>query len=63
MIPKEASVHFQLGKLCKRLRRPQDALAHFMAALDLQPPVSDVNLIKSAIEKVDVVEDGDVGEM
>lgn len=63
MIPKEASVYFQLGKLCKRLKRPQEALTHFMAALDLQPPVSDVNLIKNAIEKVDVAEDGDVGEM
>ena len=55
--PKEASVWFQIGKIYKRLERPQEAMRHFCVALDLKPPSSDVNLIKSAIEKLRVSDD------
>jgi hypothetical protein len=52
--PKEASIWFQMGKIYKRLQRLDDAMSHFCTALDLKPSSTDVNLIKSAIEKMKV---------
>ncbi|KAH8054423.1 hypothetical protein JL720_14443 [Aureococcus anophagefferens] len=48
--PREASVHFLMGKVCKKLGRLDDAMMHFTFALDLEPrtttpsriPVGDV---------------------
>lgn len=50
--PREASVLFHMGKIYKRLDMLDEAMAAFSSALDLQPPSSDTNLIKSAIEKL-----------
>ena len=38
-------------------------MAAFCAALDLQPPSADTNLIKSAIEKIRVSDDDDEEEI
>jgi hypothetical protein len=40
--PRECSVHFWLGRLCKRLGRLDDAVRHLTAAQDLNPKVSGV---------------------
>lgn len=48
--PKEASVHFLLGKVCKKLGRLSEAMRHFTHALDLDP--KDNNLIKTAIDRL-----------
>jgi anaphase-promoting complex subunit 3 len=50
--PREASVHFLIGKICKQLGRKSDAMLHLTTALDLDP--KDSNMIKSAIDKLDV---------
>ncbi|KAJ8612873.1 hypothetical protein CTAYLR_002059 [Chrysophaeum taylorii] len=49
--PREASVHFLMGKICKRLGKLEDAMMHFTFALDLEP--KDNNLIKSAIDRLE----------
>ena len=49
--PREASVHFAMGKVLKRLRRPEEAMRCFLTALDLDP--KDNNLIKAAIDRLD----------
>jgi anaphase-promoting complex subunit 3 len=46
VLPREASVFFQIGKICKKLNRLEDAIENFNIALDLKPPSSDANLIK-----------------
>eukprot|EP00894_Picocystis_sp_ML_P004591 jgi/Pico_ML_1/55108/g856.t1 len=51
-IPKEASIFFQMGKICKRLGRLDKAVVHFNTALDLKPSSLDASLIKSAMEKL-----------
>lgn len=51
-IPKEASIFFQMGKICKRLGRLDKAVIHFNTALDLKPSSLDASLIKSAMEKL-----------
>ncbi|KAH8091968.1 hypothetical protein JL720_5544 [Aureococcus anophagefferens] len=48
--PREASVHFLMGKVCK-LGRLDDAMMHFTFALDLEP--KDNNAIKSAIDRLE----------
>mmetsp|Transcript_9754 Transcript_9754/g.15732 ORF Transcript_9754/g.15732 Transcript_9754/m.15732 type:complete len:137 (+) Transcript_9754:105-515(+) len=48
--PREASVHFLMGKVCKRLGRINDAILHFTTTLDLNP--KDKNVVKSAIDKL-----------
>ena len=56
--PREASVHFAMGKVCKRLGLPERAMRCFLTALDLDP--KDNNLIKAAMDRlneVDVEED------
>ncbi|CAI5463837.1 unnamed protein product [Closterium sp. Yama58-4] len=51
---REPSVYFLLGKICKKLDRPEEALMHLNFALDLKPPAQQVNLIKAFIEKLNV---------
>jgi anaphase-promoting complex subunit 3 len=57
LAPKEASIWFQMGKIYKKKRLNDDALAHFRIALDLKPSSNDLNLIKSAIEKLNLADD------
>lgn len=61
--PREASVHFQLGKLYRRLGDADAALRHFNAALDLKPRAADAALIKAAMEKVGEAEEGEEEEL
>ena len=49
--PREASVHFAMGKVLKRLGRPEQAMRCFLTALDLDP--KDNQMIKSAMDKLD----------
>lgn len=49
--PCEATVHFAMGKVLKRLRRPDEAMRCFLTAMDLDP--KDSQLIKSAMDKLD----------
>ncbi|KAH7278300.1 hypothetical protein KP509_38G034900 [Ceratopteris richardii] len=55
--PRESSVFFLMGRIYKRLNMPEQAMHHFCIALDLKPSSADVNLIKSAIEKLNVPDD------
>jgi anaphase-promoting complex subunit 3 len=48
--PREASVHFLMGRIHKRLNQPDAAMMRFITALDLDP--KDRNLVKSAIDKL-----------
>lgn len=54
---------FHMGKICKKLGMLDEAMACFDAALDLQPPSSDTNLIKAAIEKLRVADDNEEEEI
>ena len=49
--PREATVHFAMGKVLKRLGRPQQAMKCFLTAMDLDP--KDNQLIKAAMDKLD----------
>jgi hypothetical protein len=55
--PREATVYFQIGKIYKKLKRPDAALTNFCHAMDLKPTSTDQNLIKSAVEKLHVDDD------
>eukprot|EP00884_Botryococcus_braunii_P009060 jgi/Botrbrau1/18155/Bobra.53_1s0025.1 len=57
LAPREASIWFQMGKIYKKQRRNDEALEHFRTALDLKPSSNDLNLIKSAIEKLNLTDD------
>jgi anaphase-promoting complex subunit 3 len=57
--PREASVFFLMGRIYKKLDLPDQAMVNFSVALDLKPASSDVNLIKSAIEKLHVPDDSE----
>lgn len=59
MAPSEASVYFQLGKVERRLDNTEKALLYFSTALDLKPSSADINLIKSAIEKLRISNESD----
>ncbi|KAK3253653.1 Cell division cycle protein 27 [Cymbomonas tetramitiformis] len=61
--PREASVFFLMGKIYKKLDRTKQAMLNFSTALDLKPASSDVNLIKSAIEKLQMPEDSEDEEL
>lgn len=50
--PREASVHFNMGKVLKRLGQPAKAMRCFLTALDLDP--KDNNLIKVRLVFVEV---------
>ena len=47
----KASVHFSMGRVLKRLGRPEEAMRAFLTALDLDP--KDNNLIEAAIDRLD----------
>ena len=49
--PREASVHFAMGRVLKRLGRPEGAMRCFLTALDLDPKEN--NLIKAAMDRLD----------
>jgi len=49
--PREASVHFLMGKICKQIGQREQAMIHFTTALDLDP--KDANMIKLSIDKLD----------
>ncbi|XP_020526332.1 cell division cycle protein 27 homolog B isoform X2 [Amborella trichopoda] len=55
--PRESSVYALMGKVYKRLNRPEKAIFHFGSALDLKPCATDAAAIKSAIEKLHVPEE------
>ena len=57
--PREASVFFLMGRIYKKLDLPDRAMVNFSVALDLKPAAADVNLIKSAIEKLHVPDDSE----
>lgn len=61
--PKEASVLFQIGKIYRRLDQSDKALKYFSDALALKPSSSDVNMIKSAIEKLKISAESDEEEV
>jgi anaphase-promoting complex subunit 3 len=61
--PREASVFFLMGKIYKKLNMHNQAMVNFSIALDLKPPSTDVNLIKSAIEKLTVPGDSEEEEL
>lgn len=46
-----------MGKIYKKQRKNDEALAHFRTALDLKPSSNDLNLIKSAIEKLNLADE------
>lgn len=50
--PKEASVHFMMGKIFKRLGNSTKAMQHFSLALELHPKNS--KAIKDAMENMDM---------
>lgn len=54
---------FHQGKIYKKLGQLDEAMGCFAAALDLQPPSADTNLIKSAIEKLRVKDDNEEEEI
>merc|ERR1740139_973054 len=56
--PREASVHFSMGKVYKRLGDVEKAMRCFLTALDLDP--KDNNMIKASMDRLeepDVEED------
>ena len=57
--PREASVFFLIGRIYKKLDMADRAMVNFSTALDLKPASGDVNLIKSAIEKLHVTDDSE----
>jgi anaphase-promoting complex subunit 3 len=52
--PREAAVHFLIGKVYKKLGNTEAAMRSFVTALDLDP--KDNNAIKGAIERLDEVD-------
>merc|ERR1719325_291524 len=64
LAPKEACVHFQLGKVYTKLQRDKKALQHFNIAMDLNRDSKDYHTIKTHIERLHVrgSKDGDPSE-
>lgn len=60
LAPRESSVFFLMGRIYKRLDMLERAIHHFCIALDLKPSATDVNLIKTAIEKLPIADDLEV---
>ena len=50
-VPREAPIHILIGKIYKRLGNKDKALAHYNAAMDLDP--KEANMVKSLIDKLD----------
>jgi anaphase-promoting complex subunit 3 len=51
VVPREATIHFAMGKVLKRLGRSDQAMKYFLTAMDLDP--KDNQMIKSAMDKLD----------
>lgn len=49
--PREASIHFAMGRVLKKLGKPEKAMRCFLTALDLDPKEN--TMIKSAIDRLD----------
>jgi len=49
--PREASIHFAMGRVLKKLGNPEKAMRCFLTALDLDPKEN--TIIKSAIDRLD----------
>lgn len=49
--PREGSIHFAMGRVLKKLGKPEKAMRCFLTALDLDPKEN--TLIKSAIDRLD----------
>ena len=58
--PKEGMVHLTMGKLYKKLGRPQEAVVHLTRALDLSP--KDAQHIKAAILNLERDDNGEEEE-
>ena len=54
--PREASVLFHMGKIYKKLDMVDEAMTCFCNALDLQPQSADTNVIKAAIERINLAD-------
>ncbi len=54
MAPREANIQFLMGKVCKKLGRLEDAMRHFIIALDLNP--KDNSAIKTAVDKLNLAD-------
>jgi len=54
LAPKEACVHFQLGKVYMKLQRDRKALLHFNIAMDLNRDSKDYHTIKTHIERLHI---------
>merc|ERR1712230_340292 len=54
LAPKEAAVHFQLGKVYMKLQRDRKALLHFNIAMDLNRDSKDYHTIKTHIERLHI---------
>jgi len=54
LAPKEACVHFQLGKVYQKLQRDKKALLHFNIAMDLNRDSKDYYVIKTHIERLQI---------
>merc|ERR1740129_1874095 len=54
LAPKEACVHFQLGKVYTKLQRDKEALLHFNIAMDLNRDSKDYHTIKTHIERLHI---------
>eukprot|EP00808_Paulinella_micropora_P012965 g61510.t1 len=52
LAPNEATVHYDMGKLYKKLNMPQSAMLCFLRALDLKPHNPDFNQIKNALDQL-----------
>ena len=52
-----------MGRVYKKLGMPDRAMVHLCIALDLKPSSADANLIKSAIEKLNVPDDASDSEI
>lgn len=60
---RDAVLHFELGRVYKKLGQRDLAMKHFCDALDLRPSASDANLIRSAIEKINATDDSQDTEL
>eukprot|EP00927_Polykrikos_kofoidii_P036914 TRINITY_DN31119_c0_g1_i1.p1 TRINITY_DN31119_c0_g1~~TRINITY_DN31119_c0_g1_i1.p1 ORF type:complete len:795 (+),score=125.07 TRINITY_DN31119_c0_g1_i1:125-2509(+) len=56
LAPKEACVHFQLGKVYMKLRKDRQALIHFNLAMDLSRDSKDYHTVKTHIEQLNLRE-------
>ncbi|KAK8940423.1 hypothetical protein KSP39_PZI010664 [Platanthera zijinensis] len=55
--PRDSSVYALMGRIYKMLKRPDMTMFYFGTALDLRPPATDVMVIKSTIEKLNMPEE------